>query len=35
MLHDLIFRLRSLFRRRAMEADLDAELRFHRERQLE
>ena len=35
MLHDLIFRIRSLFRRRAMDSELDAELRFHRERQLE
>jgi len=35
MLSDLLFRLRSLLRRRAVEADLDDELRFHRERQLE
>ncbi len=35
MLPDLLIRLRALFRRRAVEADLDDELRFHRERQLE
>ncbi|MBS1877760.1 MAG: ABC transporter permease [Acidobacteria bacterium] len=34
MLADLFFRARSLFRRKAAEADLDDELRFHRERQL-
>jgi putative ABC transport system permease protein len=35
MLNDLIFRLRSLFRRRVVEAELDDELRFHFERQVE
>ncbi len=35
MLSDLIFRIRSLFRPRAVEAELDDELRFHSERQLE
>ncbi|MEZ5319455.1 MAG: ABC transporter permease [Vicinamibacterales bacterium] len=35
MWRDLLIRLRALVRRRAMEDDLDAELRFHRERQLE
>lgn len=35
MLRDLLFRLRALLRRRAVETDLDDELRFHRERQLE
>jgi predicted permease len=35
MLSDLRFRFRSLFRRRAVEAELEDELRFHRERQLE
>ncbi len=35
MLSDLILRLRALLRRRAVEAELDDELRFHRERQLE
>jgi predicted permease len=34
MLSDLLFRLRSLFRRNAMEADLDSELRFHVEREI-
>ncbi|HTS66189.1 MAG TPA: ABC transporter permease [Candidatus Acidoferrales bacterium] len=35
MFSDLLFRLRSLFRSRAVEAELDDELRFHRDRQLE
>jgi putative ABC transport system permease protein len=35
MLDDLFFRLRSLFRRGAVESELDDELRFHAERQLE
>ena len=34
MLHDLLFRLLSLLRRKAAEQDLEDELRFHRERQL-
>ena len=34
MLHDLLFRLRSLFRRYAVEGELDDELRFHLERQI-
>jgi predicted permease len=32
---DLLYRLRALFRRRTVEADLDDELRFHLERQAE
>jgi len=35
MLNDLLFRLRSLFRRDAVEAELDEELRFHFEQQVE
>jgi predicted permease len=35
MLTDLAFRLRSLFRRRAVESEMDAELRFHMQRQIE
>src|SRR5258705_247209 len=35
MWRDLLIRLRALLRRRAVEAELDDELRFHRERQLE
>ncbi len=35
MLSDLIFRLRSLFRRGAVENELDEELRFHLEQQVE
>ena len=35
MLHDLAMRLRSLFRRRLVEAEMDDELRFHLERQTE
>ena len=34
MLSDLIFRLRSLFRRRAVENELDDELQFHLDQQL-
>ena len=33
MLHDLLFRLRALFRFNAAESELDDELRFHLERQ--
>ena len=35
MFTDLIFRLRSLFRRRAAEAELDEELAFHLEHETE
>src|SRR5271170_3091514 len=35
MLSDLFFRARSLFRRKAVETELDDELRFHFEQQLE
>jgi predicted permease len=35
MLSDLVFRLRSLFRRNTVEAELDDELRFHVEQQVE
>jgi hypothetical protein len=35
MLNDLFFRLRSLFRRNAVESELDEELRFHLEQQVE
>ena len=35
MLNDLLFRLRSLLRRRAVENELDDELRFHLEQQVE
>ena len=35
MLSDLIFRLRALFRRNAVESELDEELRFHLEQQVE
>ena len=35
MLSDLIFRVRSLFRAQAAEAELDEELRFHAEQQRE
>jgi putative ABC transport system permease protein len=35
MLSDLFFRLRSLFRKKAVEEELDDELHFHFERQLE
>jgi macrolide transport system ATP-binding/permease protein len=34
MLSDLFFRARSLFRRKAVEAELDDELRFHFEQQV-
>jgi putative ABC transport system permease protein len=35
MLTDLLYRLRSLFRRETVEAETDEELRFHYERQIE
>ena len=35
MLNDLLFRLRSLFRRKAAETELEDELRFHFERQVQ
>jgi predicted permease len=35
MLSDLLFRIRSLFRRKAVETELDDELRFHFERQVD
>jgi putative ABC transport system permease protein len=35
MLNDLRFRLSSLFRRNAMDAELDQELRFHIEHEVE
>lgn len=35
MLKDLFFRLRSLFRREAVESEMEEELRFHSERQIE
>jgi putative ABC transport system permease protein len=35
MFNDLMFRLRSLFRRDAVESEADAELRFHFDRQVE
>ena len=35
MLHDLIFRLRALFRHRLAEDDLQEELQYHLERQSE
>ena len=34
MLSDLVFRLRALFRRNTVEAELDDELRFHFEQQV-
>jgi len=34
MLNDLLFRFRSLLHRRAVETELNDELRFHFERQL-
>ena len=34
MLHDLLFRLRTLFRPHAADSELDDELRFHLERQV-
>lgn len=35
MLADLLFRLRALFRRKAVEAELDQELRTHLEHEIE
>ncbi len=35
MLTDLLYRLRSLFRRKHVESEMDEELRFHSERQIE
>ncbi len=35
MLNDLFFRLRSLFRWETVESEMEAELRFHSERQIE
>src|SRR5690242_2746973 len=35
MFDDLLFRLRSLFRRNTVESEMDDELAFHRERQIE
>ena len=35
MLNDLLYRLRALFRRKAVEKDLDEELRFHFDQQVE
>jgi predicted permease len=35
VLTDLLYRLRALLRRRAVEGELDDELRFHREREIE
>jgi predicted permease len=35
LLSDLVYRIRALLRRRAMEGELDDELRFHHERELE
>ena len=35
MLDDLFFRLRSLFRRDTVESEMEDELRFHSERQLQ
>ena len=35
MLNDFFFRIRCLFHRKAAEAELESELRFHRERQIE
>ncbi|MGB9466662.1 MAG: permease prefix domain 1-containing protein, partial [Candidatus Acidiferrum sp.] len=35
MFNDLFFRLRSLFRRKAVESEADAELRFHFDKQAE
>src|SRR4051794_28820859 len=35
MLSDLLFRLRALFKREAVESEMDDELRFHLERQAE
>jgi hypothetical protein len=35
MFNDLLFRLRSLFRRDTVESEADAELRFHFDQQVE
>jgi predicted permease len=35
MLSDLLYRIRALFRRKSVEGDLDDELRFHLERQIQ
>src|SRR5438445_12773710 len=35
MLSDLLYRLRALFRRNAVEGELDEELRFHLEKQVQ
>ncbi len=35
MLNDILFRVRSVFRRNVAEAELDDELRFHRQRQFD
>ena len=35
MLTDLLYRLRAIFRRKAVEEELDEELRFHLEHQVE
>ena len=35
MLNDFFFRIRHLLRRKVAEGELEQELRFHRERQLE
>ena len=35
MLHDLLYRFRALFRRNAVEDELDQELRFHFGEQVE
>src|SRR4051812_13859229 len=35
MIRDLVYRIRALVRRTAMESELDEELRFHYERQVE
>jgi hypothetical protein len=35
MLSDLLYRIRALFRRKTVEIELDDELRFHLERQME
>jgi hypothetical protein len=35
MLDDLFFRVRSLFRRQTVESEMEDELRFHSEHQIE
>ena len=35
MITDLLFRLRSLFRRATVESEMETELRFHMEREIE